>query len=169
MSEEWGAELTNRIGAELKRLRGDRSGQWLSDRTEELGQRVSRSTISEIETHRRKSLSVDHLILLAAALDVAAVDLIYPGEAKTEIEILPGVIKTKLEAIEEFGGSRQINDKLIAMLAKLSEALSLSVEEIVELRAHIYGRPERATEIIAKSKSAAAEAVHQLQAGTDGG
>jgi transcriptional regulator with XRE-family HTH domain len=150
MSDDWGADLTDRIGAEIKRLRGDRSGQWLSDRTDELGQRVSRSTISEIETRRRKSLSVDHLILLAAALDVAAVDLIYPGGANTDVEMLPGVTKTKLEAVEGFGGSKQLNDKLVKALGKVTEALGLSVEEIVELRAHIYGTPD-------------------LAAGTDGG
>jgi len=179
MSDDWGAELTDRIGAEIKRLRGDRSGQWLSDRTEELGQRVSRSTISEIETRRRKSLSVDHLILLAAALDVAAVDLIYPGGPNTEIEILPGVVKTKLEAIEGFGGSKQLNDKLVQVLTKVSEAFKLSVEEIVELRKHIYGTQTQAAgdptdvtipeHVIGDGETTVAEVVQQIRAGTDGG
>jgi transcriptional regulator with XRE-family HTH domain len=139
MSDDWGAELTGRIGAEIKRLRGDRSGQWLSDRTEELGQRVSRSTISEIETRRRKSLSVDHLILLAAALDVAAVDLIYPGGAKTHIEVLPGMQMSKFEAVELFGGSKQLNDKLVRATTKAVEALALLVEEVVDLREQLHG------------------------------
>jgi transcriptional regulator with XRE-family HTH domain len=141
MSDDWGAELTGRIGAEIKRLRGDRSGQWLSDLTDKLGQRVSRSTISEIETRRRKSLSVDHLILLAAALDVAAVDLIYPGGPKTPIEALPGLHTSKFKAVELFGGSKELNDKLVMATAKLSEALALLVEEVVDLREQIHGVP----------------------------
>jgi transcriptional regulator with XRE-family HTH domain len=79
MSDSWPDEVTARIAGEIRRLRGDRSGQWLSDRTEELGHRVSRSTISEIETGRRKSITVSDLILLAAALDTAPIALIYPG------------------------------------------------------------------------------------------
>lgn len=79
MSDSWPDEITARIASEIKRLRGDRSGQWLSDRTAEIGLRVSRSTISEIETGRRKSITVTDLILLAAALDTAPIALIYPG------------------------------------------------------------------------------------------
>lgn len=79
MSDSWPDEITARIASEIKRLRADRSGQWLSDRTAEMGLRVSRSTISEIETGRRKSITVTDLILLAAALDTAPIALIYPG------------------------------------------------------------------------------------------
>ena len=89
MSESWPDEITARIARAIKDLRGDRSGQWLSDRTERLGHRVSRSTISEIETGRRKSITIADLIILARALDTVPLALIYPGPYDEKISVLP--------------------------------------------------------------------------------
>lgn len=100
MSQDWGAELTGRIAAEIKRLRVEKrgSGQWLSDQTAELGHRVSRSTISEIENGKRQSIAVDALIVLAAALEVRVADLIYPGTGF--VEVLPGVMNSRAAALD---------------------------------------------------------------------
>ena len=103
-AEDWGAELTKRIGDEIRRLRGDRSGQWLSDRTEQLGQRVSRSTISEIETGRRKSITVSDLILLAAALDTTPVALVYPGPYRDLVRFTPNQEVPQIWAAQWFSG-----------------------------------------------------------------
>ncbi len=102
MSESWPDEMTARIAAEIKHLRGERSGQWLSDRTDELGHRVSRSTISEIETRRRKSITIADLIILAAALDTTPLALIYPED--DGIEVLPGAYMSRAEAMHLFTG-----------------------------------------------------------------
>lgn len=105
MSEFWSDEVTARIAGEIRRLRGDRSGQWLSDRTAELGQRVSRSTISEIETGRRKSITVADLILLAAALETAPIALVYPAPYGTDaIRVVPHVNGSKTWALQWFSG-----------------------------------------------------------------
>jgi transcriptional regulator with XRE-family HTH domain len=104
MSDSWADETTARIAAEIKRLRGERSGQWLSDRTAELGHRVSRSTISEIETGRRKSITVTDLVLLAAALSTAPVALLYPGPYDEVTDVLPGVPVRQLRAATWFSG-----------------------------------------------------------------
>ncbi len=105
MSDSWPDEVTARIASEIKRLRGARSGQWLSDRTEELGHRVSRSTISEIETGRRKSITVTDLVLLAAALETAPIALIYPGPYLGEwVHITPSMELPKIAAVEWFSG-----------------------------------------------------------------
>jgi transcriptional regulator with XRE-family HTH domain len=111
MSDAWGESLTKRIGDEIRRLRGGRSGQWLSDRTADLGQRVSRSTISEIETGRRKSITVSDLILLAAALDTTPVALVYPGPYRNPVEVWPGFEMPELWAAQWFSGLlRTISD-----------------------------------------------------------
>jgi len=89
MSDDWVAETTKRIGKAIQDLRGKRSGQWLSDRTAELGHRVSRSTISEIETYRRKTITVTDLILLAAALNTAPVALVFPGPYDRDTKLVP--------------------------------------------------------------------------------
>jgi transcriptional regulator with XRE-family HTH domain len=108
MSEDWGAELTRRIAEEIKRLRGSNSGQWLSDRTAQLGHRVSRSTISEIETGKRQTIAIDLLIVLAAALEIAPIALIYPGPYTVDnrVEMLPGVDTRMIEAAQWFAGRR---------------------------------------------------------------
>jgi transcriptional regulator with XRE-family HTH domain len=104
MSESWPSEITGRIAAEIKRLRGDRSGQWLSDQTEKLGHRVSRSTISEIETGRRKSITVADLIILAAALDTVPIALIYPGPYNETVRVLPTLRVAQIWGARWFSG-----------------------------------------------------------------
>jgi transcriptional regulator with XRE-family HTH domain len=106
MSDNWGADLTRRIADEIKRLRGNNSGQWLSDRTADLGHRVSRSTISEIETGKRQTIAIDALIVLAAALEIAPIALIYPGPYTVDnrVEMLPGVDTRMIEAAQWFAG-----------------------------------------------------------------
>lgn len=79
MSKDWATDQAARIGDEVKRLRGSRSGQWLSDRTEGIGYRVARTTISELENHKRKYVTTAELIVLAMALDTAPITLLYPG------------------------------------------------------------------------------------------
>jgi DNA-binding Xre family transcriptional regulator len=72
----WSAELTRHIASRIKALRGDRSAQWLSDRTAELGHRVSRSTISEIETGKRQTIAIDALLVLSWALQVSPMEFL---------------------------------------------------------------------------------------------
>jgi transcriptional regulator with XRE-family HTH domain len=104
MSDSWPDEVTARMAAEIKRLRGERSGQWLSDRTAELGHRVSRSTISEIETGRRKSITITDLIILAVALHVPPIRLLYPDLPDGMTEFVPGKEVTSIEAVQWFSG-----------------------------------------------------------------
>jgi transcriptional regulator with XRE-family HTH domain len=101
-------DLANRIN----RLRRGRSGQWLSDRTHELGYRVSRAVISDLETGRRRYLTTAELLVIAAALDVAPVALLYPGPYDEEIEALPDVTIPKRWAVQWFSGTfSAITDK----------------------------------------------------------
>lgn len=75
---DWEEEQAFRVGNEVKRLRGKRSAQWLSDRTRELGCSVTRTVISDIEVGRRRYITVSELIILARALDTAPIALLYP-------------------------------------------------------------------------------------------
>ncbi len=107
MAKDWAAGQAKRVGIELKRLRGRRSGQWLSDRTAELGYRVPRTTISELENSKRNYVSTAELVILARALDTAPVALLYPAPYQGEIDVLPGESSTTWSAAEWFSG---IND-----------------------------------------------------------
>jgi hypothetical protein len=104
MAKDWAADQAERVGRELKRLRGRRSGQWLSDRTAELGYRVPRTTISELENGKRKHVSTAELAILARALDTAPAALLYPPPYRDDIEVLPGLSSTSWSAAEWFSG-----------------------------------------------------------------
>lgn len=105
--QRWSAELVRRIGAAMKTARGSRSAKWLSDRTAELGFRVSPTVIAKLDSgHRGNVLSVPELLVLAAALDIAPVALLYPGpNYERATELLPEVPCTELEAAEWFSGN----------------------------------------------------------------
>lgn len=102
--EDWSAEQAKTVGAEIKRLRGGQSGQWLSDRTFELGYRVARTTISELENGKRKYISVSELVILARALETAPVVLLYPPPYDEEVEYVPDAIMSKFDAAQSFSG-----------------------------------------------------------------
>jgi hypothetical protein len=65
--------------AAMKVARGDRTAKWLSDRTDELGYRVSPTVIAKLDSgHRGDVLSVAELLIIAAALDVPPVAVLFP-------------------------------------------------------------------------------------------
>lgn len=126
MSKEWAVDHAARIAAEVKRLRGSRSGQWLSDRTAELGYRVSRTTISELENGRRRYVTTAEIAVLAEALETAPIALIYPPRYDTPVERLPGVKTEKLSAVEWFCGTDSRLPNMFALATARDCARSLS-------------------------------------------
>ena len=91
----------------MRRLRKEQgmSAQKLSDRTGELGQTVSRTTVADIENGRRKYVTVAELLLLAAALNTTPVALVYPGPSNGDTEVLPHAELPEAQATEWFGGN----------------------------------------------------------------
>lgn len=87
--DAWSARLTATAAAEINRLRGKRSAQWLADATRDLGHEVTRSVIADMESGRRKILPVADLLVIAAALNVPPMSLLFPPTAET-VEVLPG-------------------------------------------------------------------------------
>ncbi|CCC45993.1 helix-turn-helix domain-containing protein [Mycobacterium canetti] len=103
----WGEHEAYRVAREIERLRAGRSTQWLADRTKELGCEVSRSVITDLENGRRRYVTTAELLVLAAALNVPPVVLVYPGPRYEEyIEVLPGVQSTEIDAVQWFSGIR---------------------------------------------------------------
>ncbi|WP_158022595.1 helix-turn-helix domain-containing protein [Mycolicibacterium gilvum] len=103
----WETEQAARIGAEVQRLRKGlkRSAQWLSERTEELGLKMTRQAITDLENGRRRYVTTAELVILAVALDTAPVALVYPGPYRDRIDLVPGVERPKLVAAEWFSGN----------------------------------------------------------------
>jgi hypothetical protein len=87
--QNWAQELVRRAGLAAKAARGNLSASRLSDRTAELGMRISPSVIAKLDSgHRGGVLSVAELLVLAAALELPPVALLVP-DALEDVEILP--------------------------------------------------------------------------------
>jgi hypothetical protein len=88
--DKWAAVLVKRAGAAAKTARGSKSAAWLSDRTADLGYRISPSVIAKLDSgHRGGVLTVPELLILAAALDVPPLGLIFPDLPGGQIDVIP--------------------------------------------------------------------------------
>lgn len=101
---EWGDETIRRIAEAVRSARGKRSVQWVADRTAELGHPISRAAISNLEVGRKAGVDITELVVLARALEVAPVMLIYPDLMNGPVEVLPGQITSSFEAYKWFAG-----------------------------------------------------------------
>lgn len=99
-----------RIGASVKRLRQGRySAEALAAKVEELGyQPYSRAALANLEYGRKKTLDLGELIVLAEALNVPAVQLIYPNVPEGDCEFLPGQHSIAWQALRRFTGETAV-------------------------------------------------------------
>lgn len=80
------------------------SGQQLADATAALGHSVPRSVIANLESGRRETLSVPELLVLAEALNVPPLLLVFPLGRQSAMEVLPGVDADPWAAARWFAG-----------------------------------------------------------------
>ena len=103
----WPIAQTLQIGAAIRALRGRRSTAWLSDATAAIGERVGRSTITDLEIGRRKYIAVHELSLIAAALGVSPAALLVNGAMPDgEVEFLPSRTAPARRVAGWWGGDR---------------------------------------------------------------
>lgn len=105
-SEGWPEALTKSVVAQISSYRKKRglSYRQLADKCTELGYPTLRTTLANLEAHKRKSLTLHELIVLSAALDVPPVQLMFPGIPDGEIQILPNKKQNAWEALQWFTG-----------------------------------------------------------------
>jgi hypothetical protein len=138
MPQHWDWELTQRVAAEVRRLRHPNSAQWLALRTGELGYTVTRSVITDLENGRRKYIAVHELIVLAAALETSPLQLLYGDDDGAEIEYLPRQPAiTRLAAVQQFSGidEETLNsyDSAMESILAASEQAHAAAEKFAEL------------------------------------
>lgn len=106
-AEGWSTRLVRSIADEVKRRRTELgwSAQKLSDECAALGFDFPRSTLADLESGRRKQVSVPELVALAAALHIPPLLLVYPVGRQAETEMLPGVTRPAFRAAEWFSGA----------------------------------------------------------------
>lgn len=93
-ARSWEAELGARIGRAVadRRTRMLMTVAALADRTAALGHPIARATISRIESGERPgTVDVAELLVLAAALEIPPVLLLFPGFPDGHDEVLPGL------------------------------------------------------------------------------
>lgn len=157
--EDWNARMARQIGTAVRKERGELSAAALSDRTAGLGMRVSRSALSELENGKRRTVSVAELLVLAAALGVPPVRLLFPQYPDGTQEYLPERGAPAMIAAEWVAGEQKlrgdadldqltlsiaepIGDELVT-LAKNRRKLSSGVLE------HLAENPDQGDEIFA--------------------
>jgi transcriptional regulator with XRE-family HTH domain len=99
LGEVWQKTTAKRIGEAVAKYRHDlgMTAQQLAERCRELGVPIHRTTITKIENGRSR-FDLAELLILAAALDVPPIALIYPGLPDDMVAIVPGKVGTSWEA-----------------------------------------------------------------------
>lgn len=88
---DWSTRLVSVIADQIKHFRQQRglSAQQLAKECKDLGYPVPRSVIANLESGRRAAITLPELLVLAKALEVSPVLLVFPlGQADT-VEVLP--------------------------------------------------------------------------------
>jgi len=101
---------------------------------------MTRQTVADLESGRRRFVTTAELLVLAAALDTTPVDLMFPDvsdEPKNVVEVLPGVETTGFQATQWFSGHRcgfvdpddELEDRDARAAAKARSALRSALLE----------------------------------------
>ncbi|WP_065289904.1 transcriptional regulator [Mycolicibacter kumamotonensis] len=104
MTHDWVGVLHLRVAAAIKKARGNRPAQWLADETERLGHPISRSALANYESGRKKGLDIGELIVIAVALKVPPVALLFPELPDGAVELVPDVPVSSEDALAWFCG-----------------------------------------------------------------
>jgi len=103
---DWGERFTRTVVAGIKAYREQREWkvQELADRCTELGYPMRRTTLSNLESGLRKSITLHELLIIAVALGVPPVMLVFPGLPTEPVEYRPGVTTESWPAATWFTG-----------------------------------------------------------------
>jgi hypothetical protein len=164
---QWQDRMTQAVADGIRRHRKELriSTQQLADRTAQLGLPIQRSVLANLENGRRGSVSVAELLILAAALGAAPMDLLYPVGLEEKIEMLPGRQADPLGIVSWFCGDSKLDltgESTTLGQAKAGEESNVYLIKyhkglIDKLRTHEAGAARASADALA-GKAAAAEA-----------
>lgn len=103
---EWGPRLVKVIAGEVRRHRTRRgmSAQALADACAALGWPIKRTVLSNLESGYRETITIPELFVIAQALEVPPVLLVFPVGHERSIETLPDKTLSTWEAAKWFIG-----------------------------------------------------------------
>lgn len=109
--ETWGRRLALRIGTRLQGIRKARglSAEEVAVLTAEIGHRVSRQSLVNLEAGRKVQVALDDLIALSFVLGVSPMYLLVePKSPHTAIELVPGLEVSHFEAQKWLAGMTSV-------------------------------------------------------------
>lgn len=108
MTTSWDAELAARVGRAVKQQRESRapklSAAKLAERTTLCGFSLTKAQVSDLELGRKKTVTVAELVVLAMALGVPPVELLYPDLPHGPVDVWPQVEVPSIAAVQWFSG-----------------------------------------------------------------
>lgn len=174
---EWEDHVTATVADEVRRRRKELrwSAQDLADRCEEIGYPIPRNVIANMESGRRAVLPLVEVMVLAKALRMSPISLIYPVGYVDEVRQLPYEDpRPAWDALQWFTGSSAADDATDYMLdhflahdLELRSALAAVESEDYE-RWKVKTAPNRvqreaAERALARYADQAANAKHELR------
>lgn len=161
--EKW--SLGEGIAAQIRRYRRlrDISVRELADECEKIepGTTLTQGALTNVERgpdsiskRGRRDLTLDELVIVAAALRVTPIELAFPGEL-VEVEYLPGEIMPTSEAIRRFGGmpiTAEVSDVAAPSLSTSPAlgtqlaAVARMAEDLLEVSANLVRVQEQVRE-----------------------
>lgn len=160
----WPANWTAAIGktVRLVRERQKLSAQQLSVRCAVAGYPIPRNTIANLENGRKETLPLHELVILARALGVPPVELLYPIGQTEQLEVVPGLTGRPMTAVDWFCGVVPRPDGSVKVTADgapemdaitwdtavgLYREIEDTLEGLAFERTRLYGLPPDSTEM----------------------
>lgn len=140
---DWGTDTAKRIGkaVQFERNRKKWTAARLSDETAALGFSIHRVAIGKLENgHRGAKFDVTELAVLARALGVPPVQLLYPDLIDGPVEALPGVVAESGKALRWFTGEDASSWNLPRLFEEERSPFDIAPLELVRI---YYGSLEQ--------------------------
>lgn len=102
----WPEQVISVVAERIKHYRQERelSAQQLANTCKEIGYTIPRSVIANLESGRRETVNLPELLVLAQALGVPPILLIFPLGRADRVEVLPGHDEDTWRAVQWFTG-----------------------------------------------------------------
>lgn len=123
------------LGVKRAREKAGLSAAKLEEKTRELGYPITRGTIAKIEGgHRDGKFDVNEVVILAAALTVTPLDLVFPT-TPAPVEYIPGLVTSVGDALEWFSDSRALKlaQERVRLLSSYDHGYEATVTKWAEI------------------------------------
>lgn len=127
-AKQWALRRTAEIGEAVhaRRVHLGLSASQLANRTKEIGYPITRGAIAKIESNSRSAkLDVNELLVLAAALQIAPVDLLFPGFPSFGNEVVPQCHLRAIQAGDWFSASEDYRPFGIARAPRSGDSIEM--------------------------------------------